>query len=304
LTPEQIAAFEKSRELDFSFGVEGVGRFRTNVFLQRGSVGAVLRAIPTEIRTFEELGLPAETCTALCWLPKGLILVTGATGSGKSTTQASMIDYINRTQALHIVTVEDPIEFLHRNKKSHIDQREVGQDTQSFARALKSVLRQDPDVVLIGEMRDLETIEAALVISETGHLTLATLHTSDAVQTINRIVDVFPAHQQQQIRVQLSFTLQAVISQELVETVDDRLAVATEVLVANPAVRAHIRDSKTHQLYSVIQTNQRLGMMTMNQSLAQLVLSGRVAEEMALGRSAAPEELEKLLEFAAAGARR
>ncbi len=297
LTPEQIALFEQNKELDFSFGIESVGRFRTNVFMQRSAVGAVLRTIPTSVRSIEDLGLPAETCHALCNVPKGLILVTGATGSGKSTTQASMIDYINQTRANHIVTVEDPIEYLHHNRLCHINQREVGQDTVTFAKALRSVLRQDPDVVLIGEMRDLETIEAALVISETGHLTLGTLHTSDAVQTINRIVDVFPAHQQQQIRTQLSFTLQAVICQELVPAAEGGLALACEVLIANSAVRAHIREAKTHQLYSVIQTNQRMGMITMNQSLANLVSSGKVAADMALAKSTDPEELIKLIQM-------
>jgi len=297
LTPEQIAVFEQNKELDFSFGVESIGRFRTNVFMQRGAVGAVMRTIPTSVMSVEELGLPTETCHALCNMPKGMILVTGATGSGKSTTQASMIDFINQTRANHIVTVEDPIEYLHHNKLCHIDQREVGQDTHTFAKALRSVLRQDPDVVLVGEMRDLETIEAALVISETGHLTLGTLHTSDAVQTINRIVDVFPAHQQQQIRTQLSFTLQAVICQELIESVDGGRALACEVLIANSAVRAHIREGKTHQLYSVIQTNQRMGMVTMNQSLSHLVRCGKVSAEMAVAKSTDPEELIKLIQM-------
>jgi len=297
LTTDQVAEFEKRKELDFSFGLAGVGRFRTNVFYQRGSVGGVLRSIPTNIKNFSELGLPEKTCTALCSLPKGLILLTGATGCGKSTTLASMIDFINSTRASHIVTVEDPIEFLHKNKLSHINQREVGQDTESFTRALRSALRQDPDVVLIGEMRDLETIEAALVISETGHLTFGTLHTSDAVQTINRIVDVFPAHQQQQIRTQLSFTLQAAISQELIKADDGGRALAAEILIANSAVKALIRDGKTHQIYSVIQTNQRMGMTTMNQSLARLVRDGRISLESALARSTASEELAKLLQM-------
>jgi len=297
LTPGQIADFEENLEIDFSFGVEGVGRFRTNVYYQRGSVNAVLRSVPSQVKGFKELGLPVAICETLASLPKGLILVTGTTGCGKSTTLASMIDYINRTRSRHIVTLEDPIEYLHQNELSQIDQREVGLDTKSFARALRSVLRQDPDVVLIGEMRDLETIEAALVVSETGHLTLATLHTSDAVQTINRVVDVFPAHQQQQIRTQLSFTLQAVVSQELITTVDSGLVLATEILIANSAVRAHIRDRKTHQIYNVIQTSQRAGMITMNQSLANLVIEGKIEFNDALARSTAPDELTELLKM-------
>ena len=296
LTPEQIAAFERDLELDFSLDNQGSGRFRVNVFFQCGAVGAVLRCIPARIRSFEELGLPVEICQALCSLPKGPILVTGATGSGKTTTLAAMVDFINSTRASHIVTVEDPIEYMHMNKLSHVDQREVGQDTKDFGRALRSVLRQDPDVVLIGEMRDLETIESALIISETGHLTFATLHTSDAVQTVNRIVDVFPSYQQQQIKTQLSFTLQAVISQELADAVDGGQTLAVEILIANSAVKALIRESKSHQIYSVIQTNQRMGMRTMNQSLARLVLEGRISPDVALYHTPLPDELGKLLQ--------
>ncbi len=296
LTPAQIAVLEEKMELDLSVGPNGKERYRTNVFFQRGAVGAVLRAIPSRIKSFEELGLPELICKQLCSLPRGLILVTGTTGCGKSTTLASMINFINETRSEHIVTVEDPIEYIHMNKKSHVNQREVGQDTRAFAPALRGVLRQDPDVVLIGEMRDLETIEAALTISETGHLTFGTLHTSDAVQTVNRIVDVFPPHQQQQIRTQLSFTLQAVITQGLIEKADGSgRALAAEVLVMTSAVRALIRDSKVHQIYSIIQTNQRIGMMTMNQSLANLVKAGEISAETAVAHTSDPEELTTLI---------
>lgn len=297
LKPEQIAKVEKHLDLDLSVGFEDIGRFRTNVFWQRGSLGAVLRAIPTRIRDFEELGLPERVCKHLCNLPRGLILVTGCTGSGKSTTLASMVEYINNTRAEHIVTVEDPIEFIHTNNMCHVNQREVGSDTRSFGNALRAVLRQDPDVVLIGEMRDLETIEAALTISETGHLTFATLHTSDAVQTVNRIVDVFPSDQQQQIRTQLSFTLQAVFSQTLLEEKSGKgRALACEILIANSAVRSLIRESKAHQLYSVVQTNTQIGMRTMNQSLAFLVKAGRISAELAMNQSGAPDELARMLQ--------
>ena len=261
LSNDQIAAFEEHLELDLSFGVQGLGRFRTNVFQQRGTVAAVFRLIPFEVKGFAELGLPEDVCTRLCELPKGLILVTGATGSGKSTTLASMVDHINQTRDDHIVTIEDPIEFLHRNKRCLFNQREVGSDTVQFKHALRSVLRQDPDVVLIGEMRDLETIEAALTLAETGHLTFATLHTSDAVQTINRIVDVFPAYQQQQIRTQLSFTLQGVFSQQLLpHSSGSGRVMAAEVMIANTAIRALIRENKSHQIYSQIQPGGKDGL--------------------------------------------
>jgi len=296
LTSEQIAKFEKNLELDFSFGLQQLGRFRTNVFVQRGAIGAVLRVIPYKVKTFDDLSLPRKVCEYLCGLPKGLILVTGATGSGKSTTLAAMIDHINMARFSHIITVEDPIEFLHANKNCLITQREVGSDTHKFGNALKSVLRQDPDVVMIGEMRDLETIEAALTLSETGHLTFATLHTSDAVQTINRIVDVFPDYQQQQIRTMLSFTLQGVFCQQLVPAANGkRRMLSVEVLLANPAVRALIRDDKAHQLYSIIQTNQKMGMMTMNQSLANLYNTNQITYEDAISNSMEPEELERML---------
>jgi twitching motility protein PilT len=296
LNSDQIARFERELEIDFSFGLTDIGRFRTNVFVQRGAVAAVLRMIPNRIKNFQELGLPQKICESLCNLPKGLILVTGATGSGKSTTLAALLDHINRTRNCHIITIEDPIEFLHDNKGCLINQREVGPDTKSFRSSLRSVLRQDPDVIMVGEMRDLETIESALTLSETGHLTLATLHTSDAVQTINRIVDVFPDHQQQQIRTQLSFVLQAVFCQQLVPTLNGRgRALASEVLLVNPAVRALIRDDKSHQIYSIIQTNRKAGMKTMNQGLAELYWANQVSHEEVLSHSGEPEELDRLI---------
>jgi twitching motility protein PilT len=296
----QIARFEKELELDFSFGVENMGRFRANIFMQRGAVTAAFRLVPHVIRGFDELGLPRKLCQELCSIPKGLILVTGATGSGKSTTQAAMVDYINSTRNAHIVIIEDPIEFVHRNKNSLVNQREVGTDTHGFKNALRSVLRQDPDVVLIGEMRDVETIEAALTISETGHLTIGTLHTSDTVQTINRIVDVFPAHQQQQIRTQLSLTLQAVFCQQLIPRSSGKGRVlAAEIMIATPAIRSLIREDKIHQIYSHIQLSGRLGMKTMNQSLFELYRSGYLSLEDAITHSGDPEELKGLLARAA-----
>lgn len=297
LDSDQIAKFEKDLELDLSFGIQGLGRFRTNVFRQRGAVGGVLRLIPFDIMGFEELGLPGPLCQWLCGLPKGLILVTGATGSGKSSTLAAMLDHINTSRTEHIVTIEDPIEFIHRNKHCLINQREVGSDTHGFKESLRTVLRQDPDIVLVGEMRDQETIEAALTISETGHLTFATLHTSDCVQTINRIVDVFPAYQQQQIRTMLSFTLQAVFCQQLVPRADGRgRTLACEMLVATSAVRALIRDDKSHQVYSIIQTGGKYGMSTMNQSLYQLVLRGTITRDEAFSRTTDPDDLARTFE--------
>jgi twitching motility protein PilT len=294
LSGDQVARFEREYEIDLSFGVEGLGRFRTNVFFQRGTVAATLRMIPYEIRTYEELGLPRGISEEVCNLPRGLVLVTGATGSGKSTSLAAMIDYINATRANHIVTVEDPIEFLHRGKSCLVNQREVGSDTQSFKRALRSALREDPDVVLIGEMRDMETIEAALTIAETGHLTFATLHTSDAVMTINRIVDVFPAHQQQQVRTQLSFTIQAVFCQQLLPRADGAGRVlALEVMIANSAIRSLIRDDKAHQIYSLIQTGGKIGMRTMNQSLHELCRQNLITYDDALAHSGDVEDLKR-----------
>jgi twitching motility protein PilT len=297
LDNEQVARFERDLELDMSFGIAGLGRFRTNVFMQRGAVGAVLRIIPFEIKTPKELGLSQPLIEQLCSLPKGLILVTGATGSGKSTSLASMVDHINRTRNEHIVTIEDPIEFVHRNKGCLINQREVGSDTASFQNALRHVLRQDPDIVLIGEMRDQTTIEAALTLSETGHLTFASLHTSDAVQTMNRIVDVFPAYQQQQIRTQLSFTLQAVFCQQLIPKADGRgRALAAEVMVANSAIRSLIREDKAHQIYSIIQTGGKSGMKTMNQALYELYQAKLISYEEALSRTSDPDDLKRVFQ--------
>jgi twitching motility protein PilT len=297
LGPDQVAKFEKSLEIDFSFGVANLGRFRTNAFVQRNTVAAVMRVIPYEVFDFDQIGLPRKFCEQVCSLPKGLVLCTGATGSGKSTTLASMIDYINTTRQGHIVTIEDPIEFLHRNKGCLVNQREIGGDTRGFGAALRSVLRQDPDVVLIGEMRDLETIEAALTLAETGHLTFATLHTSDTAQTINRIVDVFPAHQQQQIRTMLSFTLQAVICQQLIPRAQGKgRALASEILVVTPAIRALIRDDKAHQIQSIVQTGGKVGMKTMNQSVFDLYRAGVITHEDAIDSSPDPTEMLRLMQ--------
>ena len=296
LDNEQVARFERELEIDLSFGISGLGRFRTNVYMQRGTVAAAMRVVPWEIWRIEDLGLPVKLVKEICDKPRGLVLVTGATGSGKSTTLASMIDYINSTRNQHIVTIEDPIEFVHRHKGCLITQREVGTDTRGFHNALRSVLRQDPDVVLIGEMRDKETIETALTLSETGHLTFATLHTSDSVQTINRIVDVFPSYQQQQVRTQLSFVLQAIICQQLLPHASGRgRMLAAEIMIATPAIRSLIRDDKAHQIYSVIQTSGKLGMRTANQSLAELVKAHKITKEDAISHSTDPEELKRLL---------
>jgi len=297
LDSNQIARFEKELELDMSFGIEGLGRFRTNVFQQRGAVGAVFRIIPYEIKPMKDLGLPGDVCEQLCMLPKGLVLVTGATGSGKSTTLASMVDYINTVRTDHIITIEDPIEFVHRNKNCLVNQREVGSDTHKFHDALIHVLRQDPDVVLIGEMRDITSIEAALILAETGHLTFGTLHTSDCVQTINRIVDVFPAYQQQQIRTQLSFTLQAVFCQQLLPKANGRGRILTaEVMICNSAVRSLIREDKAHQIYSIIQTGGKSGMRTMNQSLYEAYRAGLITYDDALAHSSDPDDLKRIFQ--------
>lgn len=292
LTDAQKHRFEESNELDLSFGVKGLSRFRANIFMQRGAVAGAFRTIPFEIRGFKELGLP-EIVNELVKKPRGLILVTGPTGSGKSTTLAAMVDRINSERSDHIITIEDPIEYLHPHKKCLINQREVNADTMSFKAALRYVLRQDPDVVLIGEMRDLETIEAALTVSETGHLTLATLHTNSAVQTINRIIDVFPPHQQEQIRVQLSFVLEGIFAQQLIpKKTGVGRALAVELLVPNPAIRNLIREDKIHQIYSMMQTGQaKFGMQTMNQSLYDLYVKGHLTYEDAIGRSPVPDEL-------------
>ncbi|MBL8749601.1 MAG: type IV pilus twitching motility protein PilT [Planctomycetes bacterium] len=296
---DQVAKFEKNLEIDFSFGVSNLGRFRTNAFIQRGSVAAVLRVIPFEVYDFQTIGLPTKVCEWICNLPRGLVLCTGSTGSGKSTTLASMVNYLNETRQSHIVTIEDPIEFLHRNKSCLVNQREVGGDTHGFSKALKSVLRQDPDIVLVGEMRDLETIEAALTLAETGHLTFATLHTSDVQQTVNRIVDVFPAHQQQQIRTMLSFTLQAVLCQQLVPRIHGKgRALASEIMIVNPAIRALIRDNKSHQIMSTIQTGGSVGMRTMNQSLFELYRSGTISYEDALEHTSDEADFQRLMERA------
>lgn len=297
LDNDQILRFERDKELDMSFGISGLGRFRTNIFYQRGKVGAVLRLIPYEIKNMKDLGLPVEICEDICSRPKGLILVTGATGSGKTTTLAAMIDYINRTRNEHIMIIEDPIEFVHKNKCGLVNQREVGTDTHGFKESLRTVLRQDPDVIMVGELRDQETIAAALTIAETGHLTFGTLHTNDVVQTVNRIIDVFPSHQQQQIRTQLSFTMLAVFCQQLVPTADGRgLVLALEIMVATPAVKSLIREDKTHQLMSVIQTGGRFGMRTMNQALFDLYREHKITLDEALGHSTDPDDLRRIMQ--------
>ncbi|MBU0634933.1 MAG: type IV pilus twitching motility protein PilT [Candidatus Omnitrophica bacterium] len=295
LSPDEIKRFEAEKELDRSFEIKGLSRFRMNVFFQRGNIGTAIRTIPYKIMSFAECGLPVKVITELSRKPKGLVLVTGATGSGKSTTLASIVDKINEERPCHMITVEDPIEFIHDNKMAIIDQREIGADTKSFAKALKHVLRQDPDVILIGEMRDLETIEAALTIAETGHLVFATLHTSDVVQTINRIIDVFPSHQQQQVRTQLSFILQGILAQQLIPKVGGtgRL-LASEVMVATPAIRSLIREEKVHQIYSIVQTGQKEGMRTMNQSIYDLYVQKHISYEEAISRSTDPDDLIRL----------
>ncbi len=294
LPEDRFKQFEREKELDYSFGITGIGRFRVNLFYQRGSIGAAIRALPFSPMSFEEIGFPARVAEQLTARPSGLILVTGPTGSGKTTTLAAMIDHINANDSCHIVTIEDPIEFLFRNRKAKVSQREVGADTHSFSQSLKHVLRQDPDVILIGEMRDLETIEIALTVAETGHLVFATLHTPDAVQSVNRIIDVFPSHQQQQVRVQLSFVLQSIISQQLLPRKNGGLAMAPEILIATPAIRNLIRESKTHQIYSSIQMGQKEGMRTLNMSLVDLVRSGKVTKEEAMTRSLDIVEFERL----------
>jgi twitching motility protein PilT len=294
LTQRQREKFEANRELDVSYSVPSLGRFRINVFQQRGSVGAVMRVIPSKITSLDQLGLPAAVL-GLATLPRGLVLLTGPTGSGKSTTLASLVDVINSTRGVHIMTVEDPIEFIHRHKLSIVNQREVGEDTESFAQALKHVLRQDPDVILVGEMRDLETISAALTAAETGHLVLGTLHTQDAPQSIERIIDVFSAQQQQQIRVQLSTTLQAVVTQQLLPLATGKGRVlACEVLIATPAVRNLIREGKVHQIYSAMQAGAKHGMVTMDQSLGALVRARKVTMSVALEHCASEPDLRRM----------
>src|SRR5919198_5834664 len=296
LTDAQKHRFEENLELDFSFGVKGLSRFRANLFNQRGAVGAVFRSIPYEIKTFETLGLPPVLKT-LCEKPRGLILVTGPTGSGKSTTLAAMLDKINTDRHDHIVTIEDPIECLHGHKACLINQREVHADTHSFASALRSALRQDPDVVLIGEMRDLETIEAALRVAETGHLTFGTLHTNSAASTINRIIDVFPSHQQPQIRAQLSLVIEGILCQSLLPKADNKgRAMCMEIMVPNAAIRNLIREDKIHQIYSAMQSGQeKFGMQTLNQALANLYLGKQITLETAMARSSMPDELQEMI---------
>ncbi len=297
LTEEQKIEFEKRKELDLSFGVKSLARFRANIFVQRGAVSGAFRSIPFKILTFEELGLP-PVVSELAARPRGLVLVTGPTGSGKSTTLASIIDKINTEERLHIMTVEDPIEYLHPHKRCIVNQREVGADTMNFKDALKYVLRQDPDVVLVGEMRDLETIEAALTIAETGHLVFATLHTNSSIQSINRIIDVFPPHQQPQVRAQLSFVLEGVLSQLLLpRTGAPGRCLALEVLVPNAAIRNLIREDKVHQIYSQMQVGQaKHGMQTLNQALLALYARRQISLEEAMGRSYEPEELRMMIE--------
>ncbi|HHD12042.1 MAG TPA: type IV pilus twitching motility protein PilT [Deltaproteobacteria bacterium] len=296
LTEAQRHKFEEENELDFSFGIKGLSRFRANIFMQRGTVAGVFRVIPYTIKSFSELGLP-PVVEELAKRPRGLVLVTGPTGSGKSTTLAAIIDKINRERQEHIVTIEDPIEYLHTSKLALVNQREVGADTHNFKKAIKSVLRQDPDVVLLGELRDMETIETALTIAETGHLCLATLHTNSCVQTINRIVDVFPSHQQPQVRAQLSFVLEGVISQLLLPKADGKGRVlALEIMVPNAAIRNLIREDKIHQIYSQMQVGQsKFGMQTMNQSLMTLCSRKLITIEEAFGRSPEPDELKQML---------
>lgn len=294
LTQKQREKFEANLELDLSYAVRGLARFRVNIYQQRESIGAAFRVIPYEIKPLEALGVP-PIVGSFAGLPRGLVLVTGPTGSGKSTTLAAIVDLANRTREDHIMTVEDPIEFLHRHKKSLINQREVGSDTLSFANALKHVLRQDPDIILVGEMRDLETISVALTAAETGHLVFATLHTSDAAQTIDRVIDVFPAHQQAQVRTQLASALQGVVCQTLAKRADaSGRSVATEVLIATPAIRNLIREGKTHQIYSAMQAGAQQGMHTMDQHLADLVKTGRISYETGLEKCHHIEDFNRL----------
>lgn len=296
MNEEQVAEFEAEKECDLSFGIEGLSRFRLNVYRDRGSVVAAFRAIPFEVMTFEELGLP-RVVADFAYRPIGLILVCGPTGSGKSTTLAAIIDRINRERAVHIITIEDPIEFLHHHGKSIINQREVHADTKSFGSALRRVLRQDPDVILIGEMRDTETIQAALTVAETGHLVFATLHTNDALQTVNRVVDVFPSSQQDQVRTQLSFVLEGVLVQQLIPRADSGgRALGLEIMVPNPAIRALIRSEKLEQIPSMIEIGTGDGMITMNQSLYRLSRRGIITTDMAMKRSPNPEGLQRLME--------
>ncbi|MFY9222935.1 MAG: type IV pilus twitching motility protein PilT [Blastocatellia bacterium] len=296
LTDAQKHRFEETLELDFSFGIKGLSRFRANLFNQRGAVGAVFRAIPYEIKSFDALGLP-PVVRKLCEKPRGLILVTGPTGSGKSTTLAAMIDKVNQDRHEHIITIEDPIEFLHPHKNCLVNQREVHSDTHSFGNALRASLREDPDVVLIGELRDLETVETALRIAETGHLTFATLHTNSAYSTINRVIDIFPAHQQSQVRTQLSLVIEGILCQSLLPKASGAgRAMAMEILIPNAAIRNLIREDKIHQIYSMMQTGQeKYGMQTFNQALATAYFQRQITLEMAMQRSHNQDELQELI---------
>jgi twitching motility protein PilT len=295
LSEEQRKRFETELELDFAYSIPGLSRFRANVFQQRNSLGAVFRVIPIKIPTLEDLNLP-KVCRFLAERPRGLVLVTGPTGSGKSTTLAAMIDHINTTRSLHIITLEDPIEFMHKNKKSYVNQREIGEDTHSFTSALKRVLRQDPDVILVGEMRDLETIAAAITAAETGHLVLATLHTTGGPATVDRIIDVFPPHQQQQVRMQLSGTLEGVLSQVLLRSTDGKSRVmAMEIMLGIPAISNLIREGKTHQMPTIIQGGASMGMQTLDQHLKALLQAGKVTYEEAISKAQEPRELAQMV---------
>jgi twitching motility protein PilT len=295
LSGDQRQRLETNWQLDFAYSIPGHARFRVNAYYQRGAIGAAFRLIPFELTSIDQLGLPPAVHD-FTRKPRGFVLVTGPTGSGKSTSLAAMIDEINATREEHIMTIEDPIEFLHAHKKCLVNQRELGSDAQSFADALKAALRQDPDVILVGEMRDLETISTALTAAETGHLVFATLHTQDTAQTVDRVIDVFPSEQQSQVRMQLSVALQGIVTQQLLPTADGSGRVAAcEVLVPNPAVRNLIREGKTHQIYSVLQTGAAQGMQTMDAALVTLVRSGKISQQLAESRSSAPEEFRRLL---------
>jgi twitching motility protein PilT len=296
MTQEQREVLERNWECDFAHSIPGIARFRVNAYFQRGVVGAAFRLISASIRSFEDLGLPL-IIEEFANKPRGFVLVTGPTGSGKTTTLASIIDYINDTRSVHIMTVEDPIEYLHRHKLAMVNQREIGSDTKSFSQALKYVLRQDPDVILIGELRDLETIQAALTAAETGHLVFATLHTQDAAQTVDRVIDVFPPHQQQQVRIQLAGSLQGIVSQQLLPTADGTgRVVCCEVLVPTPAIRNLIREAKTHQLATAMQTGRKYGMVTMDESLADRCRRGLISYDLAMAKAADPAVLKQLLD--------
>jgi twitching motility protein PilT len=295
LNDEQKKRFETTRELDLSFGIPNLSRFRGNVFMQRGAIAMAIRTIPYQIRSFKELGLP-QVAAELATRQKGLILVTGPTGSGKSTSLATMIDKVNSERRQHIVTCEDPIEYLFKHKKCIINQRQVGDDTKSFANALKYVLRQDPDVVMVGEMRDLETTESALKIAETGHLTFATLHTNSAAESITRIIDIFPTNRQSQVRTQLAFVILGILTQTLIKRIRGGRCLGLEILVATPAVKALVRDDKVHQIYSHIQAGHKYGMQTMNESLYDLYMKKEITLENAFAHSRNPEELQKMIE--------